>query len=231
MAIHQLSALQLSAGIHGREFSCHEVMQAFLQRIAAVNPQANAIVNLQDTGLLLKQAEACDAELARGDSRGWLHGMPLAFKDLIDVAGIPTTGGSPLLKNNIPAHDALLVQRMKAAGGIVIGKTNTPEWGLGSHTFNPVFGATPNAYNPAFTAGGSSGGAAVALALRLLPLGFHGQFAQPSGLEHCLWHASLARPRPVISGERCLGQPAQHRRTDGAARCGLGAAAGNHGRV
>ena len=185
MAIHQLSALQLSAAIHRREFSCHEVMQAFLQRIAAVNPQANAIVNLQDTGQLLKQAEACDAELARGDSRGWLHGMPLAFKDLIDVAGIPTTGGSPLLKNNIPAHDALLVQRMKAAGGIVIGKTNTPEWGLGSHTFNPVFGATPNAYNPAFTAGGSSGGAAVALALRLLPLAdgsdFMGSLRNPAG--------------------------------------------------
>ena len=83
MAIHQLSALQLSATIHRREFSCHEVMQAFLQRIAAVNPQANAIVNLQDTGQLLEQAEACDAELARGDSRGWLHGMPLALKDLI----------------------------------------------------------------------------------------------------------------------------------------------------
>ena len=127
MAIHQLSALQLSATIHRREFSCHEVMQAFLQRIAAVNPQANAIVNLQDTGQLLEQAEACDAELARGDSRGWLHGMPLAFKDLVDVAGIPTTCGSVLLRDNIPAHDALLVQRMKAAGGIVIGKTNTPE--------------------------------------------------------------------------------------------------------
>jgi amidase len=170
MAIHELSALQLSAGIHGREFSCREVMQAFLQRIAAINPQANAIVNLQDAEALLKQADLCDAELSKGDSRGWLHGMPLAFKDLVDVAGIPTTGGSPLLKNNIPAHDALLVQRMKAVGGIVIGKTNTPEWGLGSHTFNPVFGATPNAFNPAFTAGGSSGGAAVALAQRLLPV-------------------------------------------------------------
>ena len=93
-----------------------------------------------------------------------------AHPDIVLVAGIPTTCGSPLLKDNLPAHDALLVQRMKAAGGIVIGKTNTPEWGLGSHTFNPVFGATPNAYHPAFTAGGSSGGAAVALAQRLLPV-------------------------------------------------------------
>ena len=170
MAIHEHSALQLSASIHRRELSCREVMQAFLQRIAAINPQANAIVNLRDADLLLQQADACDTELSKGDSRGWLHGMPLAFKDLVDVAGIPTTCGSVLLRDNIPAHDALLVQRMKAAGGIVIGKTNTPEWGLGSHTFNPVFGATPNAFNPAFTAGGSSGGAAVALAQRLLPV-------------------------------------------------------------
>ena len=185
MAIHELSALQLSAGIHGREFSCREVMQSFWQRIAAINPQANAIVNLQNAELLLQQADACDAELSKGDSRGWLHGMPLAFKDLVDVAGIPTTGGSPLLKNHIPAHDALLVQRMKAAGGLVIGKTNTPEWGLGSHTFNPVFGATPNAFNPSFTAGGSSGGAAVALAQRLLPVAdgsdFMGSLRNPAG--------------------------------------------------
>ena len=185
MAIHQLSALQLSAGISSHEFSCREVMQAFLQRIDAINPQANAIVNLQNKDLLLKQADACDAELARGDSRGWLHGMPLAFKDLVDVAGIPTTGGSPLLRDNIPSQDALLVQRMKAAGGIVIGKTNTPEWGLGSHTFNPVFGATPNAFNPAYTAGGSSGGAAVALAQRLLPVAdgsdFMGSLRNPAG--------------------------------------------------
>jgi len=185
MAIHELSALQLSASIHRRELSCREVMQAFLQRIAAINPQANAIVNLHDADILMQQADACDAELTTGDSRGWLHGMPLAFKDLVDVAGIPTTCGSVLLRDNIPAHDALLVQRMKAAGGIVIGKTNTPEWGLGSNTFNPVFGATPNAFNPAFTAGGSSGGAAVALAQRMLPVAdgsdFMGSLRNPAG--------------------------------------------------
>ena len=167
MAITELSALQLSAGIQRRELSCLEVMQAFLQRIAAINPHANAIVNLQEPDMLLALAAVCDQELARGDSRGWLHGIPLAFKDLVDVAGIPTTCGSPLLRDHIPAQDALLVQRMKAAGGLVIGKTNTPEWGLGSHTFNPVFGATPNAFNANFTSGGSSGGAAVALAQAL----------------------------------------------------------------
>jgi len=96
--------------------------------------------------------------------------LPIALKDLVDVAGIPTTCGSPLLRDNIPLEDALLTQRLKAAGGIVIGKTNTPEWGLGSHTFNEVFGTTRNAYNPAFSAGGSSGGAAVALAQRMLPV-------------------------------------------------------------
>ena len=185
MAITELSAFQLSASIQRREFSCREMMQAFLQRIAAINPHANAIVNLQDPAMLLALATECDQEIARGESRGWLHGIPLAFKDLVDVAGIPTTCGSPLLRDHVPAHDALLVQRMKAAGGIVIGKTNTPEWGLGSHTFNPVFGATPNAYNPAFTSGGSSGGAAVALAQRMLPLAdgsdFMGSLRNPAG--------------------------------------------------
>ena len=185
MAITELSALQLSASIQRRELSCLEVMQAFLQRMAAINPHANAIVNLQEPDMLLALAAVCDQELARGDSRGWLHGIPLAFKDLVDVAGIPTTCGSPLLRDHIPAQDALLVQRMKAAGGLVIGKTNTPEWGLGSHTFNPVFGATPNAFNANFTSGGSSGGAAVALAQRLLPLAdgsdFMGSLRNPAG--------------------------------------------------
>lgn len=170
MAIYELSASALSQAIHARQYSCREVMQAFLDRIAMVNPRFNAVVNLQAHDLLLAQADVCDQELARGHSRGWLHGIPLAFKDLVDVAGIPTTCGSVLLRDNIPAQDALLVQRLKAQGGIVIGKTNTPEWGLGSNTFNPVFGATGNAYNPAHTAGGSSGGAAVALAHRMLPL-------------------------------------------------------------
>ena len=185
MDIHQLSASQLSSAIHQRDVSCREVMQAFLHRIEQLNPRYNAIVNLQDPASLLQQAQACDDELSKGHSRGWLHGMPLAFKDLVDVAGIPTTCGSPLLRDNIPLQDALLVQRMKNAGGIAIGKTNTPEWGLGSHTFNPVFGATPNAYHPAYTAGGSSGGAAVALAQGMLPVAdgsdFMGSLRNPAG--------------------------------------------------
>jgi len=170
MVITELSANELSNAIHAKQVSCREVMQAYWQRIDKVNPYFNALVSLQDPATLLAQADACDAELAQGHSRGWLHGLPIALKDLVDVAGIPTTCGSPLLRDNIPTQDALLTQRLKAAGGIVVGKTNTPEWGLGSHTFNEVFGITRNAYNPAVSAGGSSGGAAVALAQRLLPV-------------------------------------------------------------
>ena len=165
-----LGADALSRAIHAREFSCREVMAAYLARIARLNPHVNAIVNLAPPDRLLKRADERDAELARGESRGWLHGLPLAIKDAAAAAGFPTTLGSPLLKNAVAARDGLMTARMKAAGGIVIGKTNTPEFGLGSHTFNPVFGVTRNAFDPTRSAGGSSGGAAVSLALRLQPV-------------------------------------------------------------
>ena len=102
-------------------------MQAYLQRIGQLNPRYNAIVSLQDADLLLRQADERDAQLARGESMGWMHGMPQAIKDLANSAGIPTTMGSPLMRNFVPQEDGLMVQRMKAAGCIVIGKTNTPE--------------------------------------------------------------------------------------------------------
>ena len=170
MVVTDLSADELSQAIHSKQLSCREVMQAYLHHIDAVNPRFNALVSLQDPVRLLAQADAADHALHSGTSRGWMHGFPIALKDLVDVAGMPTTCGSPLLRDNIPSKDALLTQHLKAAGGIVMGKTNTPEWGLGSHTFNEVFGTTRNAYNPAVSAGGSSGGAAVALAQRLLPV-------------------------------------------------------------
>jgi amidase len=170
MHVTDLSACALSEAIHARRVSCREVMQACLARIHAVNPAFNAIVNLQDDDLLLRQADARDAQLARGTSMGWMHGMPQAIKDLSNAAGLPTTLGSPLMRDFIPAEDGLMARRMKAAGCIVIGKTNVPEFGLGSHTFNDVFGPTRNAYAPALSAGGSSGGAAVALAQRMLPV-------------------------------------------------------------
>ena len=169
-AITALDAGALSEAIHARRLSCREVMQAYLARIAALNPGYNAIVSLRPEAELLAEAGACDAELARGRSRGWMHGMPQAIKDLANAAGLPTTLGSPLMKHFVASEDGLMTARMKAAGCIVIGKTNTPEFGLGSHSFNEVFGTTVNAYDPARAAGGSSGGAAVALALRLLPV-------------------------------------------------------------
>jgi amidase len=170
MDITDLSANALSVAIQDRRVSCREVMQAYLERIHRVNPTFNAIVSLQDEAGLLRQADDRDAVLARGESMGWMHGMPQAIKDLSNTAGLPTTLGSPLMRDFIPAADGLMVRRMKAAGCIVIGKTNVPEFGLGSHTFNTVFGPTRNAFNPALSAGGSSGGAAVALAQHMLPV-------------------------------------------------------------
>ena len=183
-----LSAGELSRALQARQLSCRELMQATLARIARLNPRFNAIVNLAPPDDLLRQAGECDAERAAGRARGWLHGLPLAIKDTAHATGFPTTLGSPLLAQALPAHDSLYVQRMKAAGGIVIGKTNMPEFGLGSHTYNPLFGATGNAWDPTRSAGGSSGGAAVALAQRLLSVAdgsdFMGSLRNPAGWNH-----------------------------------------------
>ena len=144
--ITALDATALSEAIHARRVSCREVMQAYLARIARFNPTYNAIVSLRPDDELLAEADACDAELARGASRGWLHGVPQAIKDLANAAGLPTTLGSPLMRDFI-AHDyGLMPARMKGAGCIVIGKTNVPEFGLGSHTFNEVFGTRSAAW-------------------------------------------------------------------------------------
>ena len=185
MTLTDHNASALAAMIARREVSCRELMQATLARIAEVNPVHNAIVSLRDADDLLRDADERDAELARGHSRGWLHGIPQAVKDMSPTAGLRSTQGSPLLREFVPAHDGLMAQRMKAAGCIVIGKTNTPEFGLGSHTFNEVFGVTRNAFDPSKSAGGSSGGAAVALALRMLPVAdgsdFMGSLRNPAG--------------------------------------------------
>jgi amidase len=165
-----LDAGDLSRRVASRDISCVDLMKATLARIEAFNPRFNAIVSLRETPSLMEEARQRDEELARGDRLGWMHGFPIAVKDLADAQGLPTTQGSPAIGQRIAAGDALFVQRMKAAGAIVIGKTNTPEFGLGSHTYNPVFGTTRNAYAPERSAGGSSGGAAVALALRMLPV-------------------------------------------------------------
>jgi amidase len=168
--ITSLDAHALSDAIKNRKVSCREVMQSYLDRIDRVNPGCNAIVSLQPRETLLAQADERDTQLARGQWLGWMHGMPQAIKDLALTAGIPSTFGSPLYANHVPQVDGLIVERVKNAGAIIIGKTNTPEFGYGSQTYNMVFGATRNAWNRNKCAGGSSGGAAVALALNLLPV-------------------------------------------------------------
>ena len=112
MVITELSATELSQAIHGRQVTCREVMQAYGDRIEAVNPRFNALVSLQDRGALLALADTADREMQRGESRGWMHGFPIALKDLVDVAGIPTTCGSPLLRHHVAHQDALLPQRL-----------------------------------------------------------------------------------------------------------------------
>jgi amidase len=184
----ELDATALSEAIHARHVSCREVMQAYLQRIHAFNPTCNAIVNMAPDDALLAQADACDQELSQGHSRGWLHGIPQAIKDTGAVQGFPTTFGSVLLKDAVAPRDGVIAARMKAAGCIVIGKTNVPELALGSNTFNALFGTTPNAWDPTVTAGGSSGGAAVSLVHRLLPVAdgsdFMGSLRNPAGWNH-----------------------------------------------
>jgi amidase len=145
-------------------------MRAVLAQIAAHNPAHNAIVALQDGDRLLAQARAMDARLAAGEAPGPLFGMPWAVKDLAEVIGIRSTSGSLVSKDRIPTSEGIMVQRLRAAGALFIGKTNAPEFGLGSHTINRVYGPTRNPWDRSRSAGGSSGGAAVGLALRMLPL-------------------------------------------------------------
>ena len=165
-----LSATALSAAIQSGELTAEAVMVAYLKRIHALNPKINAIVSLRPEDELLAEARVADRERAAGRSRGWLHGMPIAIKDLSEVAGIVCSYGSPLFRDFVPDFDEIQVARIRAAGAIIIGKTNTPEWGFGSHSYNPVFGTTRNPYDLTRSAGGSSGGAGAALAARLVPV-------------------------------------------------------------
>ena len=155
--------------IRSKELSAAELMAAHLNQIERINPKVNAIVTLV-AEQAMEQARKADSALARGDRLGPLHGLPVAYKDLHDTKGIRTTYGSPLFKDFVPQQDALIVERIKNAGAITIGKTNTPEFGAGSQTFNTVFGATLNPYDTTKTCGGSSGGSAVALACGMVPI-------------------------------------------------------------
>src|SRR5690349_5131867 len=165
-----MRARDLAGMIREKKISSREVMQAHLKQIARVNPKVNAIVTLVPEDQLMAQALAADEAIARKETLWPLHGLPVGVKDLHTTKGIRTTHGSPLHANDIPDFDCLVVEREKRAGAIVIGKTNVPEWGLGSQTFNPVFGPTLNPYDLTKTCGGSTGGGAVALACGMVPL-------------------------------------------------------------
>lgn len=183
--IVNMGAREMVAAIRRRDLSSREVMTAHLAQVDRLNPRFNAIVSRVDSEVLLKQAAAMDEDAAAGRFHGPLHGLPHAVKDTAPVKGIRSTQGSPLLRDNIPAADNLVVARMRQAGLIFVGKTNVPEFALGSHSFNPLFGVTGNAYDPGRSAGGSTGGGAVALALRMMPLAdgsdFGGSLRNPAG--------------------------------------------------
>jgi amidase len=165
-----MSAGDMAELIRRKKLSAREVMEAHLKQIARVNPKVNAIVTLVPEEQLMAQAHAADESAAKGNFKGPLHGLPVGVKDLHPTKGIRTTFGSPLHKDDVPSFDCLVVEREKNAGAVVIGKTNVPEWGFGSQTFNPVFGATLNPYDVSKTCGGSTGGGAVALACGMVPL-------------------------------------------------------------
>jgi amidase len=165
-----MPARQKADLIRQKKLSAREVMQAHLKQIQRLNTKVNAIVTLVPEEQLMAQAAAADEALAKGNWLGPLHGMPVGVKDLHETKGIRTTYGSPLHRDYLPNFDCRVVQREKEAGAIVIGKTNVPEFGLGSQTFNPVFGPTRNPYDLTKTCGGSTGGGSVALACGMVPL-------------------------------------------------------------
>ncbi len=165
-----MRAVDLAGMIRRKKLSSQEVMQAHLCQIACTNPNVNAIVTLVPEDRLMEEAKSADAAMAKGKTVGPLHGVPVAVKDLTETRGIRTTYGSPILRDFIPDDDAPVVKRMNKAGAIVIGKTNTSEFGMGSQTFNGVFGATLNPYDRTKTCGGSTGGGAVALACGMAPI-------------------------------------------------------------
>jgi len=165
-----MTATEMAHRIRARELSCREVMQAHLTRIDRINPIVNAIVTQIPPEQMLAAADTADKSLACGENTGPLHGLPIAHKDLVPTKDMRTTFGSRIYKDFVPDHDGLIVERLKKAGAITIGKTNTPEFGAGSQTFNKVFGETLNPYDTTKTCGGSSGGAAVALACGMQPI-------------------------------------------------------------
>lgn len=167
--IIDFTAIDLSNAIKNQQVSCEEVMKSYLKHIHKYNPTYNAIISMVDDDQLLAQAQEADRSLAKGDYWGWMHGMPHAIKDLGALKGIRHTEGSLLFKDRIATEDSAIAAKIRNQGAIFIGKTNTPEFGLGSQSYNPIFGATGSVFNPGLTSGGSSGGAACGLGTHMLP--------------------------------------------------------------
>ncbi len=224
--ITDMGGAALAAAIRAKKISAREAMSACLDRVDAVNPAINAVVSIRPREALMAEAAAADERQAKGETLPPLHGLPHAVKDLQAVKGLRFTQGSPIYKDRIAAADSLMVERLRKAGVIFLGKTNTPEFGLGSHTFNPVFGATHNPYDLTRSAGGSSGGAAAALAARMLPLADGSDYApqEPRRLEQ---RVRLPHRLRCGAGDRARGLADRHGRAgaDGALGRGLGAAA------
>lgn len=195
--ICELSAVEMAARIKAGDLSAREVVEAHLERIDLVNPTVNAIVTLV-ADRARDAAKRADEAKAAGVDLGLLHGLPIVHKDLMATKGIRTTSGSPLFADHVPDTNALQAERLAVAGAVVLGKSNTPEFGMGSHTFNEVFGTTLNPWNPELTCGGSSGGAAVALATGMVPIAdgsdMGGSLRNPAGWTNVVGH----RPSPGL---------------------------------
>ncbi len=203
--ITAMSASQLSVAIRSRQVSCVEVMQAYLDRIHQVNPVYNVIVSMVDDDLLIDQARFADQALSKEEYWGWMHGMPHAVKDLANARGLETSFGSPLFAGTIAENDDIHISRIRGQGAIFIGKTNVPEFGLGSQSYNTVHGTTKNAYNPALTSGGSSGGAASGMALQVLPTAdgsdMMGSLRNPAGFNNVVGFRPSQGRVPATPGD------------------------------
>ena len=197
-------------------------MPAFLDRIDAVNGAVNAIVSLRDRDDILAEARAADACSGAGRGTGPLFGLPIAVKDLTLTKGLRTTFGSRIFADFVPDEDSYVVERMRKAGAIIIGKTNVPEFGFGSQTYNEVFGTTRNAFDRRLTSGGSSGGAAVALALHMLPVAdgsdFCGSLRNPAAWNNIFGFRTVARKGAERAVERALPVANGRQGPDGAQR-------------
>jgi amidase len=204
-----LGGRELATLIRARKVSAREVMAAHLDRINQRNPTLNAIVAKLDDDECLALADEADRRLARGDDVGPLHGLPWAFKDLEDAVGFPNTAGSPIFKDRRPAEDSALVAILRRAGVVPIGKTNVPEFGMGSHTYNNVYGTTLNPWDTTKSAGGSSGGAGAALAAGLLPLAdgsdLGGSLRNPANFNNIVALRPTSGIAPALVDETSLG--------------------------